>query len=184
MPRIPPITRQQVKPELREIFDQVTSGPEGVGTGPMSILKNSPEMARRAIPLFEYVRNESTVPHKLRELAMLVTARSMDCQYIWNAHAALGRKAGLNDSLVNALRDKRPLPKLAADEDTVFNYCTELFKNRKVSPATFQSALKLLGPQGVVELTTLVGFYTMLAFNANAVELGLPAHVTELPMPV
>src|ERR671918_1677319 len=126
MARILPVTRESVPEELRSVFDEVSSGPGGVGTGPMSVLKNSPEMARRAIPLFSYVRNESTVPKKLRELAMLMTARVMDCPYIWNAHAALGREDGLGDALVDALRDNQPLPPMPADESAVFNYTTEL----------------------------------------------------------
>jgi 4-carboxymuconolactone decarboxylase len=184
MARIPAVTRQRVKEELRLLFDEVSSGPGGVGTGPMSILKNSPEMARRAIPLFEYVRNESTVPRKLRELAMLVTARAMDCPYIWNAHVASGRQQGLSDALVDALRDKKPLPPVPPDEAAVINYGMELFRSRRVSQETFQAVLELLGVQASIELTTLMGFYTMLAFNANAVDLGLPHRLTEPPLPV
>ena len=71
MARIPLVTRDRVREDLRSIFDEVSSGPGGVGTGPMSILKYSPEMARRAIPLFNYVRNESSLPQKVRELARL-----------------------------------------------------------------------------------------------------------------
>jgi len=184
MPRIPAVTRQRVKEELRAVFDEVSSGPGGVGTGPMSILKNSPEMARRAIPLFNYVRNESTVPKKLRELAMLVTARAMDCPYIWNAHAASGRQEALSDALVDALRDNKPLPLVSPDEAAVINYGMELFRNHQVSQETFQPVLDLLGVQASIELTTLMGFYTMLAFNANAVDLGLPRQLTEPPLPV
>ena len=184
MARIPLVTRELVKEELRQVFDEVSSGPGGVGTGPMSVLKYSPEMSRRAIPLFNYVRNESTVPWKLRELAMITTARVMNCPYIWNAHAALGREAGLSDTFVDALRDNRGLPALPADEAAVFNYGRELLENRRVSPETFQAVHDLLGSQGLVELTTLFGFYTMLAFNANAVELELPHDLTEPPLPV
>jgi 4-carboxymuconolactone decarboxylase len=150
----------------------------------MGILKNSPEMARRAIPLFEYVRNESSVPPKLRELAMIITARNMDCPYIWNIHAGLGRRAGLSDALVTALRDKRPLPAMPADEAAVYAYATQLFQSRRVQEDTFQAVLHLLGAQGLVELNTLIGFYTTLAFNANSVELSLPSNATEPPLPV
>ena len=184
MARIPLVTRESVPAELRSVFDEVSSGPGGVGTGPMSVLKNSPEMARRAIPLFNYVRNESAVPKRLRELAMLVTARAMDCPYIWNAHAAFGREDGLGDPLVNALRDNRPLPPMPADESAVFNYGMELLKTRRVRPETFSAIHELLGTQGLVELTTLIGFYTMLAFNANAIDLDLPHNLTEPALPV
>ena len=184
MPRIPAVTRDEVKEELRAIFDEVTSGAGGVGTGPMSVLKHSPELARRALPLFSYVRNESTVPKKLRELAMLVTARSMDCPYIWNAHAGLAREEGLPDALIDALRDHQPLPPMPPEQAAVIAYGTELFQTRRVSPETFQAVLDRLGPQGLVELTSLIGFYTMLAFNANAVDLDLPAQHAEPPLPV
>src|SRR2546423_5086873 len=105
MARIPLVTRDRVREDLRSIFDEVSTGPGGVGTGPMSVLKYSPEMSRRTIPLFNYVRNESSLPQKVRELAMLTTARATDCPYISNAHAALGRQAGLPDPLVHAPRD-------------------------------------------------------------------------------
>lgn len=73
MARIPPVTREGIREDLRGVFDDLSAGPGGIGTGPMSVLKHSPEMAKRAIPLFEYVRNESTVPLPIRELAMLTT---------------------------------------------------------------------------------------------------------------
>jgi 4-carboxymuconolactone decarboxylase len=150
----------------------------------MSVLKYSPEMSRRAIPLFNYVRNESTLPLKVRELAMLTTARATDCPYIWNAHAALGRQAGLSDAVIAALRDRMPLPPLPAEEAVVIELGMEFFQTHRVSQETFDVALAQFGPQGLVELTTLMGFYAMLAFNANAVDLGLPRDLTEPPLPV
>jgi 4-carboxymuconolactone decarboxylase len=184
MARIPPVTRERVREDLRRIFDEVSSGPGGVGTGPMAVLKYSPEMSRRAILLFNYVRNESSLPQKVRELAMLTTARAKDCPYIWNAHAALGRRAGLSDALVDALRDREPLPPMSVEEAVVINLGMEFFRTNRVSQATFDVALEQFGPQGLVELTTLMGFYAMLAFNANAVDLGLPREMSEPPLPV
>lgn len=184
MARIPPVTRDRVREDLQPIFDALNSGPGGVGTGPMSVLKYSPEMARRAIPLFQYVRNESSLPHKVRELAMLTTARATDCPYIWNAHVALGRQAGLADAVLNALRDRQPLPPMSADEAVVIALGREFFQTHRISQETFDVALAQFGSQGLVELVTLMGFYAMLAFNANTVDLGLPQGITEPPLPV
>lgn len=184
MSRLPPVTRESVPEELRPVFDQVTAGPGGVGTGPMSVLKHSPEMSRRAIPLFEYVRNESTLPQAVRELAMLTTARCKDCPYIWNAHSALGRRAGLSDALVDALRDRQPLPPLSPAEAAVINLAREFFEGSRVSAATFAAAREQFGVQGLVELTTLMGFYAMLAFNANTVDLQLAGPSEEPLLPV
>jgi 4-carboxymuconolactone decarboxylase len=166
------------------VFDEVSSGAGGVGSGPMSVLKYSPEMARRALPLFQYVRNESILPQRVRELAMLTTARANDCPYIWHAHATLGRQAGLPDALVDALRDRMPLPPMTEEEAVVIRLGMEFFQTHRISQETFDVALQQFGPQGLVELTTLMGFYAMLAFNANAVDLGLPKNLTEPPLPV
>ncbi len=181
MSRIPPVTRASIPEDLREVFDAVNAGPDGVGTGPMSILKHSPELARRAIPLFEYVRNESTIPWPLRELAMLVTARAKDCIYIWDRHAPLARQSGLRDELIDALRDRKPLPDLSPSEAVVISLATEFFTGSRVKEETCAAAYELFGAQGLVELVTLMGFYAMLAFNANTVDLQL-AHTSAEPI--
>ena len=106
-------------------------------------------------------------------------ACALDCQYIWNAHAASGRRAGLSDTLVDALRDNQPLPTLSPDEAAVVNYGVEFFKTHKVGPETFQAVLDQFGTQGFTELTTLMGYYGMLSFHANAVGLDLPNEMSE-----
>jgi len=115
---------------------------------------------------------------------MLITARALDCQFIWNAHAARGRREGLSDALVNALRDRQPLPPMPADETAVVNYGTEWFRTHQVRQATFQAALDQFGAQGLTELTTLMGYYALLAFNANAFTIDVPAQRTEPLLPV
>ena len=187
MARLPGVTREQFPQALQASFDEVVASRGGgpvVVSGPTSILINSPEMARRAVQLSSYLRNESTLPKKLQELAMLTTARGMDCQYIWNAHAASGRRAGLSDALVDALRDRKPLPEMPADEAAVVNYGMEFFKTHQVAQATFQAAQDQLGSQGLVELTGLMGYYSLLAFSANAFQIDLPDQRTEAVLPV
>ena len=73
---------------------------------------------------------------------------------------------------------------MASDEIAVYNFAMELFQTRRVTAETFLEVHNLLGSQGLAELTTLLGYYTMLAFNANAVELDLPHNLVEPPLPV
>lgn len=184
MARLTQISRDQVAEQHQGAFDEVSAAPGGIGSGPTSILKNSPELAKRAMHLASYLRYESSLPKKVQELAMLTAARAMDCQYIWNAHAASGRRGGLSDALVDALRDKQPLPALAADEAAVLNLGMEFFQTHRVSQARFQAALDQFGRQGFAELTALMGYYAMLSFNANAVELDLPSEMSEPVLPI
>ncbi len=90
----------------------------------------------------------------------------------------------MSNNLVNSLRDKRPLPRLSAEEAAVINCGTEFFKTHRVSQNTFDAMLELFGAQGLVELTSLMGYYAMLAFNANTVDLGIPYETEEPPLPV
>ena len=149
MARIDPPTRDQIKEELRNIFDEVSAPPGGVGTGPMSALKHSPEMSRRAIPLFNYVRNESSLPSKIRELAMIVTARATDCQYIWNVHAPAGRREGLSDALVDALKNKHPLPPMSARRTSCGEPGTGVFQHPPRKPRKFPTGLGAIRDAGI-----------------------------------
>jgi 4-carboxymuconolactone decarboxylase len=153
-------------------------------TGPVSVMINSPEACRRAFHFSDYLRRESTLAPQVQELAMLVTARELDCQYVWNAHAASGKKAGLSAELVEALRDNKPLPPLKAEEAAVIAYGREFFRTHRVSRGAFQAAQEQFGVQGLAELTMLMGFYGMLAFHVNAFDVDLPAERMEPLLPV
>src|SRR5262245_66650668 len=109
--------------------------------GPGTVMIHVPEAHRWATGLNRYLREESSLPKKVQELAMLVTARELDCQHIWNAHAASARQAGVRSELVDALRDRKALPALAGDEAAVVHYGRELFGNGRVSRGALPSAL-------------------------------------------
>ena len=184
--RIPVIRREDVPEEYQEAYDEVAA-PFGAnfGTGPTSVLINSPEMARRANHLAEYLRKESALSQKMRELAMLIAARTMDCQFVWNAHAAPGRRSGLSDELVDSLRDRKPLPaSLPQDEAVAARYGLEICQDHQVGEGTFRAALDQFGAQALTEFTTYMGYYRILAMNANAFTIDLPENITEPLLPV
>ena len=131
MARLPVVQRDQVPEQFRQAFDELTAATGGVITsGPGSITINSPEMARRRNHLTHYLRYETTFPKKIQELAIITTARAMDCPYIWNAHAPAARRAGMSDAVIDALRERRPLPVMSADEAAVVNYATDRFQSQ------------------------------------------------------
>lgn len=185
MARVPIPTRESVPEQYRSVFDDVVQSRGGVPTsGPGTVTLNSPEAAKRCNELSEYLRRGSGLPAKIQELAMLTVARELDCQYIWNAHAAAGRREGLSDGLIDALRDKKDLPELPADEAAVVNYGRDFFRTHKVSDATFQAAQREFGIHGLTNLTNLMGYYALLAFNANSFQIDLPAERTETVLPI
>ena len=186
MARTPAVTREGVPEDQRATFDEYVQERGSVPTtGPGSVLLNAPDVAQRVLGLAGFLRGDaSSLSPRIRELAMLVVARENDCQFIWNAHAPAGRRAGLRDDIVDALRDKKELPGLAADESAVVNYGREFFRTRRVSQATFDAAVAQFTVRGLTELTSLMGCYSMLAFNVNAFGVELPAERTETPLPI
>ena len=186
MTRIPTASRDTVPQDQAGAFDEYVAARGSIpDTGPLSVMLHVPELIKRGEHLRAYLRgDESSLPANIRELGMLLAAREMDCQFIWNAHAALGRQSGLSDDLVDSLRDRKELTGLSPAESAVVAYGREFFRTHRVSQETFDRAMAQFGTRGLVELTTLMGYYACLAFNINAFEVGLPAGITEPPLPV
>lgn len=185
MARIPTATRDSVPEGQRAIFDEMVQALGSVPLyGPGSIMIHVPTAHKWATGLNQYLRTQSSLPKKTQELAMLVTARELDCQHIWNAHAASARQAGVRDEVVDALRERKELPALAPDEAVVVNYGREFFRTHRVSRGAFQAALEQLGRQGVVELALILGNYSLLAVLINSFDTDLPPDRTEPLLPV
>lgn len=185
MARIPLVTRDSIPDNEKAAYDAFMQGRGGrPNVGPYSLIAHMPEMAQRLEALRTYIRGEASVPQQLQELVMLTVAREMGCAFIWYAHAAAARQAGVRDDVVDCLRERQPLPALEPAEQTVVQFTRELLQNRRVSPATFEAASQQFGQRGTMTLTNLVACYAVLAYNMNAYELEAPAHPTEKALPV
>ena len=184
MARIPLVTRDLVADPDKPAYDAFMASRAGrPNVGPYTLLLHMPEMAQKLEALRLYLRDESSLSQKIQELVMISVAREMGCAFIWYAHAAAARKAGVRDDLVDAIREKRPLPRLDADEQAAVDFTRELLQQRKVSPATFAAATARFGQRGTMTLTNLIACYAVLAYNMNAYELEAPAHPTEPALP-
>lgn len=185
MARIPLVTGNDVQENEKAAYDAFVqergSRPE---SGPYALLLHMPEIARRLESLRLCIRGEPSLSQKLQELVMLTVARELDCTYIWYAHAADARKAGVRDDVVDSIREKRAVTGLDADEQAAMDFACELLQKRKVSQATFDRASARLGQRGTLTLTNLIGCYATLAYVMNAYELEAPAHATEQALPV
>lgn len=171
--------------EKKNAYDQfIKSRGSRPDVGPYSLLLHMPEMAQRLEALRTYIRGEASLPQTLQELVMITVAREMDCAFIWHAHAAAARQAGIGGDIVDAIRDKKPLPDLGSDERTVVDFTRELLQNRKVTQATFDAVMTRFGRRGMMTLTNLVACYAVLAYNMNTYELEAPEHPTEKALPV
>ena len=147
-------------------------------SGPWAVLLRSPELVNRTRPLSDYLRFNSVLPPRLSEFVILITAREWAQQYEWNAHYPLALKGGLNPDVAKAIAEGRRPVKMAEDEEIAYDFCTELDSNHSVSDATYARALSKFGEQGIVDMVSLHGYYTMIAMVLNTARTPLPPGAT------
>ena len=180
--RFKPLTWDTLTPEQRTMATDLLNGQRGTLNGPFNALLRSPEMGNLAQKVGEYVRFRSSVPRRLNEMAILMTAKWWSSQYEWYAHKTLALDAGLNPAVIDDLQAGRRPSALAADEATVYEFCTELRDTRRVSDRTFRSAVDLLGERGVMDLIALMGYYDLVSMTLNVDRYPLPNNAP-LPFP-
>jgi 4-carboxymuconolactone decarboxylase len=169
----------------RKVADEITSGPRGGLRGPFQAWLRSPELADRLQKLGEHLRFNSSLPRRLNEFAILITARAWDAQFEWFAHHRLALEAGLKPQIAADLAEGRRPAGMADDEAAVFDFCTQLRAQRRVDDATLQRATSLLGEQGVVDLIGVSGYYDIVSMTLNVAEVSLPDGVADplAPLP-
>jgi 4-carboxymuconolactone decarboxylase len=184
MARIPLVTRDQIVEKEKPAYDAfMAARANRPNVGPYTLLLHMPEMAQKLEALRLYLRDEASLSQKLQELVMISVAREMGCAFIWYAHAAAARKAGVRDDVVDNIREKRALTNLDPEEQVIVDFTRELLQNRKVSRSMFDAATAKFGQRGVMTLTNLIATYAVLAYNMNTYELEAPAHATEKALP-
>src|SRR5256714_9884237 len=184
MDGIPLVTREQIAEKERSAYDAFMASRAGrPNIGPYSLLAHMPEMAQKLEALRLCLRDEASLSQKLQELVMISVAREMGCAFIWYAHAAAARQAGVRDDIVDNIREKRPPASLDPDEKIAVDFTRELLQTRKVSRPTFEAATARFGQRGTMTLTNLIACYAVLAYNMNTYELEAPAHPTEKDLP-
>ncbi len=174
MPRLGEIERARLDDEQRRVAEQIQSGPRGGMAGPFWPWLRSPELADRAQKLGELVRFHSTLPPRLFELAVLVTAQHWKAQFEWYAHAPLARKAGLGEDIIAAIQAGTRPNFAAADEAAVYDFAIELYARRRVGDAAYAAALAHFGERGVVELVGILGYYALVSMTLNVFGIDVP----------
>jgi len=174
-----PVFRRLAENEMSEaqlkVYRDLASGPRGGVRGPFNALLRSPVLADRAQKLGEYLRFESSIPSRLNEFAILITARHWNAQYEWHAHHIHAMKAELNPAVAADLAQGKRPANMQEDEAVVYDFCTELHQNKTVSDATQKAAFEKFGERGVIDLVGVSGYYTLVSMVLNVDRQPLPA---------
>jgi len=177
--RIPELERYQLSPEQTRVYDAILAS-RGSLHGPFRVWLHSPELAQHAQQLGEHARFKNTLPSRLRELAILVTARFWDAQIEWSVHEPAGREAGIPRAVIEDIKRGRTPELEQADERSVYNYTFELLRDHFVKDDVFSAAEEHLGHRGITELTILIGYYGLVALSLNAFQIPVPPDLRPL----
>jgi 4-carboxymuconolactone decarboxylase len=162
--RFTPYEPEGLDPDQRAVYDAIRSGPRGSVPRIFHLFLASPDLAARVQHLGAFCRYGTDLSPRLSELAILIVARHWKADYEWSVHEREARKAGLPDDVIAALaEDRRPDFK---DDDTaelIYEFCTTYLGGNDVPDPLFARAVEQLGRKTVVELTGLIGYYSMLA---------------------
>ena len=172
--RFKPLTYEQMTPEQKKMTD-IAVAQRGTG-GSFNINVRDPDGGRLLFDMGDRVRFHMSVPDKLKELAIVVTARYWGAQFEWLAHRRAAVQAGLSEDKVKAIAEGRRPAGMSADEEAVYNFITELFKTRQSSDATFAAVKKIAGERGVVDLIVSAGYYQVVSMLMNVDRLPVGAN--------
>ena len=121
--------------------------------GPFNVWMRSPDLGNRLQNVGEYIRHRTSLPLRLNEFAILITAREWTSQYEWYAHYPLAMKAGLDAKVADELAlGKRPSA-MSDDEAAVYEFCIQLHRTRNVDDGDIQPrACDVRGERGGADL--------------------------------
>ena len=172
--RLPPVQRGALDADGQRIYDTLAgAGKALTRTGPSAVTMHSPRAAEPIFALNQVLRN-TVAGSKYFELAALIAAREFDQQYEWSSHEPAGLKAGLDQSVIDAVKFNRGLAAVPEKDATLIQLGRAIFRDHKVSPELWANMERLFGRQGAVEVTMIMADYAMAGFILTAVDQRLP----------
>ena len=165
--RFRPLKWDEMTPAQKTMMEHLFAGERRGAGGPFNVLLRSPEMGDLAQQFGASMRFHSSLPKKLNEMAIIITARYWTAQYEWSAHRKAAADAGLSESIIQAIAAGKRPPSMDAAETVVYNFGTELLNTKQVSDPVFKAAVEKFGERGVVDLIGVMGYYQLVSMLLN-----------------
>lgn len=174
--RVPMADSGPLSDSQREIYEKIVAGKRGKVVGPLRVALHSAELADRWQALGEFLRFGTGLPKQISELAIITTGRFWNCQLEWLIHSGAAADAGLPADTIESIR--RGQPPIFDDplHRAVYEFTREQLQYAQVDDRVYEDARKLLGDAPLVELTAVIGYYSMVAMTLNIHRVPLPAN--------
>jgi 4-carboxymuconolactone decarboxylase len=165
--RLPPIPPDKMTAEQKKAVEEFVAARNAPISGPFIPMLRSPEVMTRARAMGDFLRYKSSLPPRLSEFVILMTARQWTQQYEWNTHYDIAIKAGVKAEVAKAIAEGRRPEGLTEDEQILYDFCSELQHNRSITDATYARMLGKFGETGIIDTAGIVGYYSFLAIMLN-----------------
>ena len=183
--RFAPLKAEEMTPPQKAWADAIAVPPRNAkfGNPPYRAYIRSPELASRLSALSDYLRWNSSLPPRLSELAILITAREWTAQYEWFAHYPLALKGGLDPQVADAIAAGKRPDGMKDDEAALYDLATALYRDRKVSDPVYKAALEKFGEHGIMDIIGIIGYYDLVSMTLITMQAAPPNDSVE-PLPV
>ena len=165
--RFKPLKYDEMTPAQKTMVEHLIAGPRGGVNGPFNVLLRSPEIGDLGQEFGGAARFKSSLPQRLYELAILVTARHWTAQYEWQAHHRSALQAGLSAAICDAIAEGRRPASMQKDEEAVYDFVSQLLNTKQVSDSAFAAAKNAFGEKGVVDIIAVTGWYSIVSMMLN-----------------
>ena len=172
--RFKPLSYDERTPAQKTMIEHLLAGPRAGANGPFNVLLRSPEIGDLGQQFGAATRFSSSLPPRLYELAIIITARYWTSQYEWQAHHRSALQAGVSPATADAIAQGRRPPAMKTDEEAVYNFASELLNTKQVSDATFNAAKAAFGERGIVDLIGVIGWYNTVSMLLNTDRYPVP----------
>ena len=173
----------QLTPEQQQMAMHLKTPPRNsaLNGGPFNAYARSPGLGLLLLQVSDYVRFNSSLPPRLSEFAIMIAARQWSQPYEWRAHYPLAIKGGLDRQILIDLGAGTRPHGMKEDETALYDFCTELYRDKNISDAAFKAALAKFGERGVMDLIGIIGYYD-IASMALIVQKTSAKPVDEAPL--
>ena len=165
--RFKPLKWDEMTPAQKTMLEHLFAGERRGAGGPFNVLLRSPEMGDLAQQFGASMRFHSSLPKKLNEMAIIITARHWTAQYEWTAHRKAAAEAGLSESIIQAIAAGKRPSSMDPAETVVYNFGNELLNTKQLSDPVFKAAVEKFGERGVVDLIGVMGYYQLVSMLLN-----------------
>jgi len=170
MARLPYVTsKDQVATKDHAVFDSIVAS-RGAVQGPFTMFLHSPEIAGRVAHLGAYVRFEGSLDMRVRVLAAMTVAREFEALYVWGAQTGGARRLGVPDTTIAAIRENRS-DGIPPNDGQIVEFTRQILRKHRADDATAKAMLARFGNDEFIQLTSAIGYYTLLCMTVNACEL-------------